>query len=66
MSRVNHESLEEKAGFFSRILFLWLNPLLSLGSKRTLNQDDLPQLSYQYVNLYSLVIVIGPNRYFIV
>ena len=31
---------------FSKILFLWLNPLLSLGNKRPLNPVDLPQLSY--------------------
>lgn len=52
IARQQHESYEEKANFFSKILFLWLNPLLSLGNKRALNPDDLPQLSYLFlVNL---------------
>ena len=44
----NPPSYEEKAGFFSKILFMWLNPLLTLGNKRTLNPEDLPQLSYSW------------------
>ena len=40
-------SLEENAGFFSRILFLWLNPLLTLGNQRSLNANDLPALAYE-------------------
>lgn len=40
------ESYEEKASFFSKILFLWLNPILSLGSKRVLEANDLPKLSF--------------------
>ncbi len=45
INRQPHESYEEKANFFSKILFLWLNPLLSLGNKHALNPEDLPQLS---------------------
>ena len=37
----NPPSYEEKAGFFSKILFMWLNPLLTLGNKRTLNPEYL-------------------------
>ena len=47
--RKPHESYEENASFFSKILFLWLNPLLSLGHKRALNPDDLPQLSSKWI-----------------
>ena len=46
--RQNPESYEEKAGFFSKMLFLWLNPLLTLGNKRPLKHSDLPQLSYTW------------------
>lgn len=31
-----------KAGFFSRMTFWWLNPLLSKGKKKPLEEDDLP------------------------
>lgn len=39
------ESYEERAGFFSKILFCWLNPLMETGYKRALESTDLPQLS---------------------
>lgn len=39
-------SYEEKASWFSKILFMWLNPLLEKGYKKALNQEDLPQLSF--------------------
>ena len=32
------------AGFFKRMSFWWLNPLLSLGYKRPLEQEDIPDL----------------------
>ena len=32
------------AGFFSRMSFWWLNPLLSLGYKRPLEEKDIPDL----------------------
>ncbi|CAI8596700.1 unnamed protein product [Vicia faba] len=34
-----------KAGFFSILTFSWLTPLITLGSKKTLNHQDLPLLS---------------------
>ena len=46
-SRSIPESYEEHASFISKVLFLWMNPLLSLGNKRPLNPSDLPQLSYE-------------------
>ena len=39
------ESYEERASFFSKILFCWLNPLMETGYKRALESTDLPQLS---------------------
>ncbi|XP_057526172.1 ABC transporter C family member 10-like [Amaranthus tricolor] len=33
-----------KAGFLSKISFFWLNPLMNLGSKKILKEDDLPKL----------------------
>ena len=36
---------EERAGFISRLLFLWLSPLVSLGYEKPLELDDLPELS---------------------
>jgi hypothetical protein len=34
-------SPEERANIFSRLTFSWLNPLLSVGVKRALNEKDL-------------------------
>ncbi|KAI5409089.1 ABC transporter C family member 3 [Lathyrus oleraceus] len=34
-----------KAGFFSILTFSWMSPLITLGSKKTLNHQDLPLLS---------------------
>uniref|UniRef100_A0A0D6QX25 ABC transporter C family member 10 n=1 Tax=Araucaria cunninghamii TaxID=56994 RepID=A0A0D6QX25_ARACU len=34
-----------RAGFFGRMTFWWLNSLLSLGRKRPLEENDLPQVS---------------------
>ena len=34
-------SAESSAGFLSRSLFVWLNPLFVIGCKRTLRADDL-------------------------
>lgn len=45
IGRDGPESYEEKAGFFSKILFCWLNPLMEIGYKRALESTDLPQLS---------------------
>uniref|UniRef100_A0A803M011 ABC-type xenobiotic transporter n=1 Tax=Chenopodium quinoa TaxID=63459 RepID=A0A803M011_CHEQI len=33
-----------KAGLFSKTSFCWLNPLMKLGRKKPLNEDDLPKL----------------------
>ena len=46
-------SYEEQAGWFSKILFTWLNPLLEKGYKKALNQEDLPQLSFCLRNLFT-------------
>ncbi|KAL8462294.1 hypothetical protein ACS0TY_033372 [Phlomoides rotata] len=35
-----------KAGFFSLFTFSWVGPLISLGYKRTLNLEDVPQLDF--------------------
>ncbi|KAF8380113.1 hypothetical protein HHK36_027584 [Tetracentron sinense] len=32
------------AGFFSRMTFWWLNPLMKKGTKKTLQNDDIPHL----------------------
>lgn len=56
-------SFEEHANFFSRILFLWLNPLLNLGYKRVLNASDLPQLSYFLFLLIHIEIVIVRKQF---
>lgn len=45
-SRDGPSSYEEKASWFSKILFMWLNPLLEKGYRKALNQEDLPQLSF--------------------
>ncbi|XP_058788045.1 ABC transporter C family member 3-like isoform X4 [Vicia villosa] len=34
-----------RAGFFSILTFSWMTPLITLGSKKTLNHQDLPLLS---------------------
>ncbi|KAM7456572.1 hypothetical protein BLSTO_02666 [Blastocystis sp. subtype 1] len=36
---------EERSSFLSRLLFLWLDPILTLGNKRSIEIDDLPHLS---------------------
>jgi len=33
-----------KAGFFSKISFWWLNPLMKKGQQKTLQDDDIPKL----------------------
>ncbi|KAL8469756.1 hypothetical protein ACS0TY_032560 [Phlomoides rotata] len=35
-----------KAGFFNLITFSWIGPLISLGYKKTLNLEDVPQLAF--------------------
>jgi len=40
----------ESAGFFSRITFWWLNALVSLGFKRPLEADDLPEIPFQFAS----------------
>jgi ABC-type multidrug transport system fused ATPase/permease subunit len=37
-------SLEDTASIFARITYTWANPLLTLGSKKPLEQEDLPHL----------------------
>ena len=37
---------EDEASFLSRLLFSWLNPVLLTGSKRAVEFNDLPRLSY--------------------
>ncbi|CAL5185347.1 unnamed protein product [Lathyrus oleraceus] len=34
----------EKAGFFSRMSFWWLNPLMKRGQEKTLEDEDIPKL----------------------
>ncbi|KAH9625384.1 hypothetical protein KSS87_011455 [Heliosperma pusillum] len=34
-----------KAGLFSKISFWWLNPLMKLGKKKTLSDEDMPKLN---------------------
>lgn len=38
----------EKAGFWSRLSFSWLSPLLKEGASRTLDIDDVPTLARQH------------------
>ncbi|KAI5074572.1 hypothetical protein GOP47_0010533 [Adiantum capillus-veneris] len=40
-----HANAYANAGFFSRITFSWLNPLLFAGSKQSLEIDDVPMLA---------------------
>jgi ATP-binding cassette subfamily C (CFTR/MRP) protein 4 len=35
----------DNASIFSKITFSWMNPLLAVGAKRTLNEEDLPELT---------------------
>lgn len=37
-------SIFENAGFFSLLTFSWMGPLLSVGHKKTLDLEDVPQL----------------------
>ncbi|EED20873.1 multidrug resistance protein, putative [Talaromyces stipitatus ATCC 10500] len=37
---------EEKAGWLNRRLFWWINPLLLLGTRKSLEMKDLPELSH--------------------
>lgn len=39
------KSPEERAGFFSKLTFGWLNPLLELGVSRPLQEEDLYPLA---------------------
>ncbi|KAJ3201546.1 hypothetical protein HK099_002211 [Clydaea vesicula] len=40
-----HKSLEMKAGILSILTFNWLTPLISVGNKRILTEDDLWELN---------------------
>lgn len=46
------ESDVSKAGWFSRLLFNWIKPLLRLGNKRPLQFEDLPPLAYYIIILF--------------
>ncbi|XP_021757602.1 ABC transporter C family member 10-like [Chenopodium quinoa] len=39
-----NQSLFSKAGFFSRMSFWWLNPLMKLGKEKILEDEDIPKL----------------------
>jgi ATP-binding cassette subfamily C (CFTR/MRP) protein 2 len=41
---VNNVTLFSKAGFFSKISFWWLNPLMKMGYEKTLQDEDIPML----------------------
>lgn len=41
---VSHVTLFAKAGFFSRMSFQWLNPLMKSGKEKTLEDEDVPKL----------------------
>lgn len=41
----------ENANFFSRLLYTYIKPLLIVGSKKPLEFEDLPPLSYLYMFL---------------
>ncbi|XP_058779034.1 ABC transporter C family member 10-like isoform X1 [Vicia villosa] len=40
----NNVTLFAKAGFFSKISFWWLNPLMKKGQEKTLQDEDIPTL----------------------
>ncbi|RZC84959.1 hypothetical protein C5167_047745 [Papaver somniferum] len=44
MDSSNNEIPFSNAGFFSRMSFWWLNPLMKKGKKKILEDDDLPML----------------------
>ncbi|KAH0450481.1 hypothetical protein IEQ34_021173 [Dendrobium chrysotoxum] len=44
LEEVNGSSNLGGAGFFSRLIFSWLNPLLRLGHSKTLELNDIPSL----------------------
>ncbi|XP_027359214.1 ABC transporter C family member 10-like [Abrus precatorius] len=39
-----HVTPFSKAGFFSKMLFWWLNPLMKKGQEKTLQDEDIPKL----------------------
>ncbi|XP_061342018.1 ABC transporter C family member 10-like [Gastrolobium bilobum] len=41
---ISHVTLFAKAGFFSRMSFWWLNPLMKRGKQKTLQDKDIPML----------------------
>lgn len=53
----------ETAGFWSRITFSWLDPLLKEGAGRTLDIDDVPELARQHkaTRLYELFVSNWPT-----
>ncbi|XP_065866716.1 ABC transporter C family member 8 isoform X2 [Euphorbia lathyris] len=40
----NNQSKLSRAGFFSKLIFSWINPLLKLGYSKPLNLEDIPSL----------------------
>jgi ABC-type bacteriocin/lantibiotic exporter with double-glycine peptidase domain len=43
-SSVSKDSLYTNAGFFSHLTFSWVSPFLSLGYRKTINLEDMPEL----------------------
>ncbi|XP_061342019.1 ABC transporter C family member 10-like [Gastrolobium bilobum] len=41
---VSHVTLFARVGFFSRMSFWWLNPLMKRGKQKTLQDEDIPKL----------------------
>ncbi|KAF7812963.1 ABC transporter C family member 10-like [Senna tora] len=41
---ISYENPFSKAGFFNRISFWWLNPLMKRGKEKTLQDEDIPKL----------------------
>ncbi|KAK7279864.1 hypothetical protein RJT34_24923 [Clitoria ternatea] len=41
---ISYVTLFAKAGFFSRMSFWWLNPLMKRGKEKTLQDEDMPRL----------------------
>ena len=42
MENVNENDTHyEKASFISKVLYMWMNPLIKLGSTRPLEEDDI-------------------------